>query len=116
MKPLNSTKLCWVHSIAALFILLAGTGCAVLTPAYLTVEGHRIYDIQTNPSCAITKQISANIQEAIQQRVNDVTLNNTIPPATLLENPGRNVLTEPFKNATGLFAMASTKSTVKIPH
>ena len=39
MKPLNSTKFSWAHSIAALFILLAGTGCAVLTPTYLTVEG-----------------------------------------------------------------------------
>ena len=63
MKPLNSTKFSWAHSIAALFILLAGTGCAVLTPTYLTVEGHRIYYIQTNPSGAITKQISANIQD-----------------------------------------------------
>ncbi|WP_347988504.1 hypothetical protein [Methylomonas sp. AM2-LC] len=115
MNQSNRKKSCLKKSITTISTILIGTGCAALTPSYITIEGYRIYDIQTNPNSAITKQISANIKEAIQLRANDVTLNNTIPPATLPETPARYVLTDPFKNATGIFAMANSKNPIKIP-
>lgn len=51
----------------------------------------------------------------MQNNAKEVQINNSIPPATLPEKPSRFELTNPFKNAQGLMALAGKNASIMIP-
>lgn len=115
-KLANTVKQRLPLSMAALMAVFWGAGCASITPTKEVVEGFKIYDIQTHStSSALTLQLSSNLKEVMQKNAKDVQVNNSIPPATLPEKPGRFELTNPFKNAQGIMALAGKQSSIKIP-
>lgn len=92
------------------------TGCASITPTRENIEGYRIYDVPATYSSSLTMSLAGKIKSAMQKRANDVQVNNSLPPATLPENPSRFELINPFKGATGLMALASANgASFKIP-
>jgi hypothetical protein len=99
--------------LLAMLAAISLYGCASISPTVENVEGFRIYDIKAEYSSALTGKLSSNLKAAMQDNAGDVQFNNTLPPANLPEKPGRFELGTPFKNATGLLAVAGTG--IKIP-
>lgn len=97
----------------ALLPLVFAAGCASLTPTKEQVEGFNIYDIQTAYSSTLTMQLAGNLKQAMQENAKDVQFNNALPPATLPETAPRFQVVNPFKDATGIMAMAG--NSIKIP-
>lgn len=114
-KLTSSRKLTFRLSMVAFTIVFLEAGCASVTPTNEKVEGFKIYDIQTHSTSALTLQLSSNLKEVMQKHAKGVQINNSIPPATLPEKPGRFELTNPFKNAQGIMALAGKQSSIVIP-
>lgn len=115
MNQPNLSKFSVSLPLIALSGLFLGSGCAAITPTYETVEGHKIYDIQTHVTSVFTGQLASKLKEVIQKNAGDMQFNNSIPPANLPEKPGRYTLIDPLKNSPGLLALTGGKISMQIP-
>lgn len=85
-------------------------GCASMTPTTEREEGYAIYHVA--PGNAVSaSDITDAIKTGLQQNMSEVSINTSIPPSPLPEEPARFSMVNPFQGSNlGALAAASGQS------